>query len=116
MSERAERPRFSGEINLGHLLQAIVVIVMIEVAVLPAYNTLTNRQAMLETKVSDLVTAMSAQAAAENLRLTSDEARMDKADQASDAFRAEQRAAMNKLLDSIATLRESMASGKPHGR
>lgn len=109
-------PRFSGEINLGHLLQAIVVIVMIEVAVLPAYNTLTNRQAELETKVTDLVAAMTAQASAENLRMTADEKHMDNADRDSNAFRAEQRESINKVIDSISDLRAAISASIKHNR
>lgn len=102
------RPRFSPEFNIGHLFQAAVVVLMMA----PGYLNLVRSQAQLEAEQKAIIAAQVAASAAESLRITNDEHRID-LDEASyqhrldqinadfEAFEGDMRGQLSKVLDAI---------------
>lgn len=91
------KPRFTPEVNLGHLFQAAIVVLMMA----PGYISLVRDQARLDAEQKAIVAAQVAANAAESLRITNDEHRMDVSDANFTAFQAEMRDQINKVLDRL---------------
>lgn len=90
-------PRFSPEFNFGHLFQAAVVVLMMA----PGYIGLVRDQARLDAEQKAIVAAQEAAFAAESLRITNDEHRMDVSDAEFAAFETQMRDQINKVLDRL---------------
>lgn len=101
--------KFSNDVSLGELIAAGTFFVVAAGLIIPGYMSLATHQAALDAKYSDLVGLVSAQTAAESLRISNDEHRMDQAEQNDGAFQGEQRLAMNHVLDILRELQGLVA-------
>lgn len=114
-------PRYSPTIELGQILQAITVALVIGGAVVPAYVSLRTDQtkndielrgdqAKTDAQLASLVSALAAAEAAISLRQTADEHRLDLSDQTNARYEEDQSAALSKVLDAIGDLKAAVAA------
>ncbi len=92
------RPRFSPEVNFGHIMQAAVLVLTIGGGAVTSYIS-------LRSDIEQLRADLSVQIASHELRIEAveralEQRRLDERD-----FRAEMRAALGRIIDAIGDLR-----------
>ena len=92
------KPSFSAEINLGHVLQAAVVVASVTMAAVTLRGYYDDRFAGEDQKL-----------ALHEMRLTSDEAQLAKMQSEDDNFRTEMRGLGSQLMAAIADLKLQIA-------
>ena len=102
-------PRFSPEINLGHLFQAAVVVLMMA----PGYVSLVRDDARLDAEEKAIVSTQESEQAADILRLSLDEHRIDVADQKLELFESEMRKQYSVVLDRLGEIDGAMGINRP---
>lgn len=96
-------PKYSPTIELGHILQVVVIVVMVSIVAVPAYVELAKDDAATQARVSAIVSALAAFQAATYQRFSEDE-------HDTKAFRDEQRDTNDKIKDAISAIRELVAT------
>lgn len=94
-------PHFTPDINLGHMMQAIVVVTTVGGGILGGYLSL---RADLETQRAEFRTAL----AGHEARLTVAERVLDERRTEDRAFQAEMRAALDRLMQAVSNLRTEL--------
>lgn len=102
-------PEYSPKVDLGHILQIVALVVTVGVTIfifaLPAYVQVKADQSKTDAQVVALVSAMAASDAALNLRISTDEHRMDMSDQSLRDWEARQTDAVEKVGEAVAGLK-----------
>jgi hypothetical protein len=92
------RPRFSAEINFGHVMQAAVLLLTVGGGAVTSYISLRSDIANLRSELEVRITSHELRIVAAERAL--EQRRLDERD-----FQAEMRAALSRIIDAIADLR-----------
>lgn len=101
-------PQFSPKVDLGHLIQAAVLIITVG----GAYVAIRVDQATTDAQVVSLASAEAALASALNLRMTTDEHRMDVSDQSIREWETAQSEALQRVDEAVHDLKGAIDAMK----
>jgi len=92
------KPRFSPEINFGHVMQAAVLLLTVGGGAVTSYISLRG-------DIENLRSALEVQIASHELRIAAAERALEQRRLDERDFQAEMRAALSRIIDAIADLR-----------
>jgi hypothetical protein len=92
------KPRFSPEINFGHVMQAVVLLLTVGGGAVTSYISLRG-------DIENLRSEVEVQIASHELRITADERALEQRRVDERDFQTEMRAALARIIDAIAELR-----------
>ena len=101
-------PQFSPKVDLGHLIQAVVLVLTVG----GAYVTIRADQARTDAQLVALVSAEAASQAALNLRISTDEHRMDVSDQGIREWETSQSDALQRVDEAVHDLKGAIDAMK----